>query len=104
MNSNYNHIGFCLGEYDSIKCGDCPTEAECLNLKDKFKICIATDTEEQKNYCSPNRLFSKCTAGKKWNDHKKCRFSIKATHADRCMYFNSDTDHCDNLDAIKNLK
>ena len=53
------------------------------------------------NYCIPG-LLSNCGAGKKWSEHKVCRFAIKSSFANKCMYYNGSMGgHCDCLDAQK---
>jgi len=53
------------------------------------------------NCCIPG-LLSKCGAGVSWGEHRDCRFAIKSSFADKCMYYNEATDrHCDCLDAQK---
>ncbi len=53
------------------------------------------------NCCIPG-LLSKCGAGVTWAEHRVCRFAIKSSFADKCMYYNESTDgHCDCLDAQK---
>lgn len=61
--------------------------------------------EQKKNYCEPGDVLSRCKAGRNWKEHEKCRFSEKATRAERCMYFRdlNDTEHCDNHLAQKAL-
>ncbi len=61
--------------------------------------------EPLKNYCAPRRMFSQCKAGKTWKAHQGCRFSVKATRYERCMYFRNlnGTKHCDNHKAQKAL-
>jgi len=51
------------------------------------------------NCCIPG-LLSKCGAGVTWAEQSDCRFAIKSSFADKCMYYNEPTDrHCDCLDA-----
>ena len=35
MEEELPHIGFCFGEYDKDICNDCPSEKECLELRDR---------------------------------------------------------------------
>lgn len=70
----------------------------------KSGVEMAGESEEPlKNYCAPGDVFSQCEAGMNWKDHQKCRFSEKASRAERCMYFRdlNDTEHCDNHLAQK---
>ncbi len=57
--------------------------------------------EQKKNYCKPSDVLSRCKAGKGWKEQQKCRFSEKATRAEKCMYFRdfNDVEHCDCVDA-----
>jgi hypothetical protein len=53
------------------------------------------------NFCIPG-MFSKCGAGRTWPEHRHCRFAIKSSIANKCMYYNEFMDgHCDNVDAQK---
>jgi hypothetical protein len=50
------------------------------------------------NFCI-QEVMSMCgVVGEKWKDHKACKFSIKATNANRCMFRVMD-DICDCLKA-----
>jgi hypothetical protein len=49
--------------------------------------------------------MSYCTAGNKWEDQKHCKFSRKASVANRCMYFRESLGgHCDCVDAQKDIQ
>ena len=51
------------------------------------------------NCCIPG-IISKCSAGATWAEHRVCVYAIKASFADRCMYYKGAIDgHCDCLDA-----
>ena len=53
------------------------------------------------NYCVPG-LLSKCGAGITWAEHRLCRFAVKSSFANKCMYYNQSMyGHCDSLDAQK---
>ena len=46
------------------------------------------------NCCIPG-LLSKCAAGVTWTEHRVCKFAIKTSFADRCMYYvESMHGHC----------
>ena len=52
--------------------------------------------------CCITGIISKCSAGVTWAEHKVCMYAIKASYADRCMYYNAALEgHCDCLDAQK---
>ena len=54
---------------------------------------------ESVNFCIPGTM-SRCGAGKSWAQQKKCKFAIKSTVSDRCMYYmESIYGHCDCLEA-----
>jgi len=51
------------------------------------------------NCCIPG-IFFKCAAGVTWAEHVVCRFAIKSSFEDKCMYYNVSTDgNCDCMDA-----
>jgi ribosomal protein S18 len=41
------HVGFCMAEYDKVRCYDCPTEFECMKLfiKERDKVNPRTITK-----------------------------------------------------------
>ena len=60
--------------------------------------CENTSTKSV-NYCIPG-IMSRCGAGNTWLRQKRCKFAIKSTVNDRCMYFiESIRGHCDCLQA-----
>jgi hypothetical protein len=51
------------------------------------------------NYCTPG-IMSRCGAGDTWLRQKRCKFAIKSSVSDRCMYYmESIYGHCDCLEA-----
>ena len=51
------------------------------------------------NCCIPG-LLSKCSAGVNWVEHRVCKYAIKSSFSDRCMYYYEPTDsHCGCLAA-----
>lgn len=110
------HTGLCLDDYDSEICQDCPSEKECLELKDKeqihFKDIRATiqfphspytremfeklgaanmaeakTDEERKNYCKSGNGMAECMCAVDGIDWRTCRFKRKASRLEKCMYY-----------------
>ena len=53
------------------------------------------------NFCEPG-MMATCKAGKKWNDHKRCKYAIKnSLGMDLCRHYVMD-EFCDNVEAQKN--
>lgn len=119
--SRDTHTGLCLGDYDSEICQDCPSEKECLELRDKeqvhFKTIRATiqfpyspytreifeklgavnmagteTSEERKNYCKSGNGMSVCMCAVDKIDWRTCRFKRKASNVEKCMYYREFTD------------
>ena len=62
------------------------------------------DRQYCRNYCVSGML-SRCSAGSEWKRQKKCRFYVKSTFRDRCMYFSETLDgHCDCVDAQREVR
>ncbi len=56
------------------------------------------------NYCVSG-LMCRCSAGRVWDEQKRCKFSEKSTVSNRCMYYIEAIDgHCDCLEAQKELR
>jgi hypothetical protein len=53
------------------------------------------------NFCITG-LPSTCGAGGTWHDQRACRFFLRSSHQEECLYYNKVTDgHCGCLDAQK---
>jgi hypothetical protein len=51
------------------------------------------------NCCIPGLLF-KCGAGVNWSEHEICRFAVKSSLEDKCIYYNvSKEGICGCMDA-----
>lgn len=47
------------------------------------------------NLCAPG-MMSLCTVGGHWKDQQMCKFYIKASISNRCMYYRESLgSHCD---------
>lgn len=47
------------------------------------------------NLCAPG-LMSLCTGGNHWKDQQLCKYYMKASVANRCMYYRESLgSHCD---------
>ena len=55
------------------------------------------EQKKQENLCWYDGIFSRCsTAG--WAAQKRCRFAVKSTGRDECLYFWDDR-HCWEIEA-----
>ena len=75
---------------------------KCLP-SEKNNCLVREDTPDLRlvrtNYCVPG-VMSRCSAGLVWNDQKKCKYAVKSTVRNRCMYFiEAIGGHCDSVEA-----
>ncbi len=56
------------------------------------------------NFCVPG-VMSRCSAGTVWHDQKRCKYAVKSTVHNRCMYFiEAIGGHCDCVEAQRELR
>lgn len=56
------------------------------------------------NYCVAG-LMSRCSAGRVWNEQRRCKYAEKSTVSNRCMHFIEAIDgHCDCVEAQRELR
>lgn len=71
----------------------------CLLREDKPDLKLV-----RTNFCVPG-VMSRCSAGVVWDDQKKCKFAVKSTVHNRCMYFvEAIGGHCDCVEAQRELR
>ena len=56
------------------------------------------------NYCVSG-LMARCSAGRVWQEQKRCKYAEKSTVSNRCMhYIAAINGHCDCLEAQKEME
>lgn len=71
----------------------------CLVREDKPDLRLV-----RTNYCVAGAM-SRCSAGPFWNAQKRCKYAVKSTVRDRCMYYiEAIGGHCDCVEAQRDLR
>ncbi|MBW2436731.1 MAG: hypothetical protein PVH74_11990 [Desulfobacterales bacterium] len=71
----------------------------CLLREDKPDLHLV-----RTNYCVSG-VMSRCSAGLVWNDQKRCKYAVKSTVRDGCMYYiEAIGGHCDCAEAQRELR
>ncbi len=81
--------------------------AKCIP-DEKNNCLLREDAPEIKliraNFCVPG-VMSRCSAGRVWNDQKRCKYAEKSTVRNRCMHFvEAIGGHCDCVEAQRELR